>query len=107
MNVECVLCLNCTTFDTALAWVFSNTPAKCDIDWDEWFVRHAKDIHTDRQAEIPGFMLHVNPPTLQKDLLNTIANIRHIPLGKEAATDYMYEKIFVFVLFQSYGAACW
>lgn len=76
LNVERVLCLNCTKFDAALAWVLSNTPAKCDIDWDEWFSRYVKDVHTDR-AEIPGFILDVKPTYIAP----TTDNIRHIPLG--------------------------
>ena len=76
LNVKRVLCLNCTKFDTALARVPSNTHAKCDIDWDEWFSRYAKDVHTDRQAEIPGFILDVKPTHIAP----TTGNIRHIPL---------------------------
>ncbi len=38
------------TLDTALPWVLSNTPAKCEVDW----MNGCRDNRrTDRQAESP------------------------------------------------------
>lgn len=32
INIECVMCPNCSESVTVLAWILSNTPAECEVD---------------------------------------------------------------------------